>query len=261
MTVGLVGRTIAYVGIIVGLLALGLPYVSSGGDVARYVEDGTIFAFVVVTLAYASYLPAEIGRDMTAAAVGCAAFGFYLFFPAYLAFDRLGYLGSGSWLGLCTILVPIGALIVRSGEPEHGAAAPPAALGTPAQGATALGLILILAGIWLPSGSGSDDQSYWDLSTTLGVLMLLLVLASAGLAWATQFGTGAAGDLALLVAATTFGLVEVAFVSSAFEDFGSLGSGAWLETIGGLLLIVGVASLRRAAQPVHAPAATPATAS
>ncbi len=117
MSVGFLGRAIAYVGIILGLLAIGLPLISDGDLTTRYLDDGTTFAFLILALSYASYLPAEIGRDLPAAAVGAAAFGFYLWYPAYLAFDRLGLLGAGGWLGICTVLIPIGWLIVRSAEP------------------------------------------------------------------------------------------------------------------------------------------------
>jgi hypothetical protein len=45
------------------------------------------------------------------AALGAAAFGFFLYVPAVFAFDSLGLLGAGAWLGLCTLLIPLGVLV------------------------------------------------------------------------------------------------------------------------------------------------------
>ncbi len=260
MSVGFAGRAIAYVGIILGLLAIGLPLISDGDLTTRYVNDGTTFAFLVLALSYASYLPAEIGRDLGAAAVGSTAFGFYLWTPAYLAFDRLGLLGAGGWLGICTVLIPIGWLVVRSAEPRHEAARGGTSPAPAVLGATALGGILVLVGIWLPAYSDGSDPSTWDLSVTLGVLTLLLLLLTAGLTAAMVKSTPGPADLALLVAATTFGLVAQTWIRAAFEGFGSLGAGSWLLAIGGLVLIVGVAAIRRAVLPAGAPQPVPAPA-
>ncbi len=41
------------------------------------------------------------------------------------------------------------------------------------------------------------------------------------------------GELDVLVAATTFGFLEAGLVSTAFEEFGKLGAGAWIEAAGG----------------------------
>ena len=51
------------VGIVAGLLAVSLPF----ADGARYVDDGTAAAFLIVLLAFTSLLPAEAGRDLVAA--------------------------------------------------------------------------------------------------------------------------------------------------------------------------------------------------
>lgn len=260
MSVGFLGRAIAYVGIILGLLAIGLPLISDGDLTTRYLDDGTTFAFLILALSYASYLPAETGRDLPAAAVGAAAFGFYLWYPAYLAFDRLGLLGAGGWLGICTVLIPIGWLIVRSAEPGGEGMQRRTAPSQAAIGAAALGAILVLIGIWLPAYSGDGDPSSWDLSVTLGILMLLLVLLTAVLSAAMVRSAPGAADLALLVAAATFGLVAQTWIHAAFEDFGRLGAGSWLLAIGGLVLVGGVAAIRRAVRPTYASEAIPAPA-
>ncbi len=95
---------------------------------------------------------------------------------------------------------------------------------------------------------------------TLGILMLLLVLLTAVLSAAMVRSAPGAADLALLVAATTFGLVAQTWIHAAFEDFGRLGAGSWLLAIGGLVLIGGVAAIRRAVRPTYAPEAIPAPA-
>src|SRR5580700_11364301 len=116
MTSALAGRVVAGVGIVCGLVAIGLVLVSGAGGVLHYADHGFDIAFVVGLLAYASYLPAEVGQDTAGGLAGTAVFGFFLFVPLALAFDRLGSLGSAGWLGLCTVLIPVGAVIVRVAE-------------------------------------------------------------------------------------------------------------------------------------------------
>jgi hypothetical protein len=253
---GLLGRAIAIAGIVAGLLAVGLPFASG----ARYVDDGTAVAFLLVLLCFASWLPAEIGRDLLGAAAGAAAFGFFLFLPATAAFDQLGLLESGAWLGLCTVLIPIGALVGWSAEREPGrarAARPLSGLGLPV---TLAGLVLIVVGIWLEAVS--DGATYWNNSSSghaVGILMLLLVALSILLIAGPAFAPiPAIGNLDVLVVAATFGFVEFGLVASAFEDFGSMGAGAWVEACAGVLLVVGVLRLRGAAAPRAAPSATTA---
>ena len=246
MSKGLLGRAIAIAGIVSGLLAIGLPFASG----ARYVDDGTTLAFLLVLLSFASWLPAEIGRDVLGAATGAAAFGFFLFFPALTAFDHLGDLEAGAWLGLCTALIPIGALVTRSGqrssrEPAttHRPARTLGGLGLPLALA---GLVLVVVGIWLDAAS--EGGSYWNISASghaVGILMLVLVVLNAALLAAPTFAPATkVGNLDLLVAAATFGFVEVGVISTAFGEFGSLGAGGWLEACAGTLLLIGVLKLR-----------------
>ena len=98
------------------------------------------------------------------------------------------------------------------------------------------------------------------LSVTLGLLILLLALGTAALTASMVRSSPGVADLALIVAATTFGLAAQTFIAAAFENFGDLGAGSWLLAIGGLIMIVGVAAIRRAVRPVHAPAGVPAPA-
>jgi hypothetical protein len=252
VSLGLAGRAIAGLGIVAGFLGIGLTLVSfAGGFSARHVQDGTAAAFLLVTLALASHFPAEIGRDAQGAALGAAAFGFYLFIPARFAFDQLDVLDSGAWLGFCTILIPIGFLVVQL-DRAHTPAAQPASrtLASLDRGTLValVGLVLIVVGVWLAIDDGGP--SYWNVSHTLGILILLLAAANLLYLWRGVSDTG------LLVASTTFGLVVYAWVYHAFEQLGSLGAGGWLEAVGGLVLIAGVIYARRTAA-VLAPAGAP----
>ena len=113
MSAALLGRGLVLAGIVAGLLAVGLPVRRRE---TRYVDDGTAAAFLIMLLALTSLLPAEIGRDLSPRVAGSAAFGFFLVIPAIFAFDSFGGLDAGAWLGLCTALIPIGALVVLAAE-------------------------------------------------------------------------------------------------------------------------------------------------
>ena len=264
MSASLGGRALAAVGVIAGLLAVALDLLSSGASTARYLDHGAVAAFLIALLSFASYLPAEVGFDTAAAAAGSAAFGFYLFVPGLFAFNQLGALGAAAWLGLATVLVPIGWAIVRALEREPRAApSPPATsaelLRDPIRAQAFAGLAMIVAGIWLPAASGG--ATYWDGSSSghaLGLLMLLAVIANLAV---LAPGIAVAQDTGLLLAAGTFGLVEAELVESAFDHLGSIGVGGWLEAAGGLLLIASVVAVRLgAARPRHG-ARAPAAAS
>lgn len=237
------GRALAIAGVVTGILAIGLPYASG----SRYLEDGTATAFLLVLLSFASWLPAEVGKGLLTGAAGAAAFGFYLVIPASVAFDSLGYLESGAWLGLCTALIPLGALVMPRAEREVGAVESRwEATGIGMLLGTA-GLALIAVGIWLHVGS--TGPTYWNVSSSghaLGLLLIVLLVVDVALLAGPVGLTARARDLAVLVAATTFGVVEFAVVSAAFEDFGSLGAGAWIEACGGALLIAGMLRPRHA---------------
>jgi hypothetical protein len=248
----LLGRALAIAGIVSGLLAIGLPF----ADGTRYLDDGTTTAYLLVLLSLASWMPAEIGRDLFGAAAGAAAFGLLLFFPTTAGFDSLGYLRAGAWLGLCTLLIPIGAFV----SSERGLTLSPSERSTRGPGlpVAVAGIALVVAGIWPEAEDGGD--SFWDFSSSghaVGIVMLLLAALNALLLLgSTLLPVPAVGDLDLVVAAATFGFVATGVITTAFENFGSLGAGAWLEACGGLLLLGGVAWLRRAKASVTETAAS-----
>jgi len=271
MTVALAGRGVAMIGIILGLLAVGLDLVSGGS--ARYLNSGAVAVFAIALLSMSSYLPAEVGYDTAGTAAGVAVFGFYLSVPAIFAFSHLATLGAGAWLGLGTVLIPIGRSIVRRAEGVHAhepaTRSPDTATGSPATltrdplfALAIAGLILMAAGIWLPVASDAPD--YWNASSSghvLGILLLIAVLANAAtlllapLLWRVRVSA----DMVLLVACGSFGLAGALWLET-FDHLGTLGSGAWLEAVGGLLLIGGVVAGRlTAARGARLPAlaATP----
>jgi hypothetical protein len=226
MYTSLVGRGAILIGLICGLLAISLPFVSSGGS--RYVDDGTTAAFLIVLLSLSSWFPAEVGTARLCVTLGGAAFGFFLFVPALFAFDELGSLGAGGWLGLCTVLIPVGVIFAEPLAPSTRDRGLGDALGL-------LGIALLLIGIWLPFESGGP--SAWNESSSghaLGLLMLLFAVLDAVLLVAPGLA-----DLQLLTAAATFGLLGAAVIISAFDRLGTLGAGAWLEACAGVLILVG----------------------
>ena len=268
MTTVQAGRAIAALGVVFGVIAIFTTTLSNGSSV-KYSDDGTIIVYLLIVLGLAALLLAagytgRSGLDLAAAAVGGAAFGFFLLIPAAYAFEFLDHLDVGGWLGLLTVLIPVGGWIAHAAE--HPAAATPVApqLAVPA----AAGLGLCLVSIWLKSEEAFDNVSYWNLSLSgdhwLGILMLALLVVGAALLLAAVTGTlaGAAGWL-LVVSAVIFGLFVALLVGDAFNLFGRLGAGGWLGALGGALTLAGTVVVWRAAtagataQTTEAPAAQP----
>jgi hypothetical protein len=230
----LAGRALILVGLVCGLLAVSLPLASAN----RYVDDGTLAATLIVLLALSSWFPAEVGSATFAASLGAVAFGLFLYLPAAVAFDSFGVLDAGAWLGLCTVLIPVGALLAA------GPFAPAASRLDVGVVVGLIGIVLALVGIWLPVQDGG--HSFWNASSSghaLGLAMLLLALLDAALLVAAIAGRGRVGELRVVVAAATFGLLSFGVVVSAFEDFGSLGAGSWLAACGGVLILLGAVRL------------------
>jgi hypothetical protein len=264
MTVGLAGRGVAMIGIILGLLAVGLDLVSSGGQFSHYYDSGAVAVFAIVLLSMSSYLPAEVGYDTAGALAGTTVFGFYLFVPGIFAFDHLGTLGAAGWLGLATILIPIGLVIVRRAEGVHKSAPafePSAVTRSPMFALAVAGLILMAVGIWLPVVTGGP--SYWNASESghaLGILFVLVVVANAAALLLPVVSTvRVSADRVTFLACASFGLGAALWLET-FNHLSTLGTGGWVEAIGGLLLAGGVVALRlNATQRAPAPQAVPAT--
>jgi hypothetical protein len=250
MTQALAGRAVAGVGVVAGIVAIWLEAISGAGF--SYSDDGTTIAYLLVTLllAAACLVSGAAGGpklDAGAAAAGGAALGFYLFFPAAIAWNDFNALGAGAWLGICTALIPIGAVFASvSGRGWRLPDRQP----SPIEALPAIaGVVLVFVAIWL---TATDGRSYWNLSTpgshALGVVMIALCAAVAmrifsTLTWASPLSA----DAGLSLAAVTFGLYEAGVVEAAFGNFGQLDEGAWLGAAGGLVLLLGTASLWSAA--------------
>jgi hypothetical protein len=254
MFTAFLGRGLVLAGIVAGLLAVSLPFAGE----ARYVDDGTTAAFLITLLALTSLLPADMGRDLLAACAGSAAFGFFLFVPAIYAFDSLGRLEAGAWLGLCTALIPIGALIVFAAE-DAGVVSDRFDPGLDLLIGT-IGIVLVAVGIWLDPFEDLGPN-YWNLSSSghaLGLLLIVLVVVDAPLIAGAAHSSLPVAGAAVLSAAATFGLTVFGVVSAAFDDFGTLGAGAWLQAAGGILLLVGVVLPQLVRTQTAAPKSAPA---
>lgn len=246
MTVGLAGRGVAMIGIILGLLAVGLNLVSDPGGASHYFDSGAVAVFAIVLLSMASYLPAEVGYDTAGTAAGVTVFGFYVYVPAIFAFSHLGTLDAAAWLGLGTLLIPVGWLIVRRAEGHgHGEPLAGASPREPLFAVALAGLILIAAGIWLPIVT--DGPDLWNASYSghaLGIVALLVVMANAAtLLLPLVSGVRVSANRALMVACASLGFTAAGWLD-AFNHLGRLGTGGWVEAVGGLLLLAGVLAMR-----------------
>ncbi len=245
---GTLGEAAAVVGVVLGFVALWTALLD--GAPGKYSKDGTITVAMIVLLGLAgcclaASLLGTAKLDLAAAATGAVAFGFFLFVPAVAAFKNFDKLGTGAWLGVCTGLIPLGAgLAYSAGRGKSDAKAPNI---DPASAVAAIGLVLIVAGIWMEIADKSG-VTYWNASATghaLGLLTLLLAIASALLiVLAVRSQSGCLADLALIVACITAGLAMAEGIGDAFGSFGEMGSGAWMELFGGLALVAGLVATR-----------------
>ena len=250
---GKIGELVAAVGVVLGLIALWMNYMDTkftGGVTVKYADDGTIMAvgIIVLGLAACCLVASLLGvadLDLVAATAGAVAFGFFLFIPASAAFKSLDQLGSGAWLGICAGLIPLGAGVAYFAARGRSDAKAPGV--NPATAVAAIGLVLIVIGIWseIADKSGVD---YWNASASghaLGLLLLVLAIASALLiAGAVNSRSGLLADLALIVSGITAGLAMGQGIHDAFGAFDKMGSGAWMELIGGLALLLGLIGTR-----------------
>jgi hypothetical protein len=249
MNKALVGRGIAAVGVVLGFVAIWLDYISAGGSSSAYSDDGTVLAFLLITLIPAAILVGAslTGRedlDAAAAVVGSAAFGFYLFIPSAFGFNHFEFISTGGWLGVCAGLIPLGMWYSLSSRSTT-VARPGPDVAAPA----ILGRILCLIAIWLTADSGASYWNLLDQGRALPALMLLLLIGGAALGVATTFGsaTRVTADGALILAAVTFGLYEALLIGDAFDEFGRLDTGSWLGSVGALILLIGVVRVWKAA--------------
>ncbi len=236
-----VGELVALVGVVLAFIANFVKFMDISN--AKYADDGTVLAAAIIILGLAaacllaSLLLGKEDLDLTAAVAGAAAFGFLLYQPAMFAFKDLGHLSWGGWLGVCAGLIPLGAGAAALWHRRSDAKAPGITLWTVA---AAAGLVLIVIGIFSEIADKSG-VNYWDASSSghaLGLLLLLLVIVSAILiVMATNAKKAELADLALIVSGIAAGVAVAQGVHDAF-GFDGMGTGAWLNLIGGLVLLL-----------------------
>ena len=237
-----IGEIVALVGVALGLIALFTKVFDTSSG--KYSDDGTILTIglIIVVLNACCLLAAlflgRLNLDLTAAVAGAVAFGFFLYQPAMIAFKNLGHVYWGGWLGIFAVLVPLGAGAAHLGHKRSDAKAQGVTLWTVA---AAAGLILILIGIW-SRVMDAYNVTYWNASSSghaLGLLLLILVIVSAILiALGVTSKKAETADLALIVSAVLVGLAVAEGAHDAFGSFGNMGAGAWLQLIGGLVLLI-----------------------
>ena len=237
-----IGEIVALVGVALGLIALFTKVFDTGSG--KYSDDGTILTIglIIVVLNACCLLAAlflgRLNLDLTAAVAGAVAFGFFLYQPAMIAFKNLGHLTWGGWLGISAVLVPLGAGAAHLWHKRSDAKAQGVTLWTVAAMA---GLILMLIGIWSKVIDASSI-TYWNASSSghaIGLLLLVLVVVSAILiAMGVTSRKAETADLALIVSAVAVGVAVAEGVHDAFGSLGDMGTGAWLELIGGLVLLI-----------------------
>lgn len=256
----MLGRGMAAVGIVLGLIAIWVNYGSEALGNSKYWDDGTlgglllILAILAALALAAAFATGRRDYDIAYGAIGGVAFGIYLFLPAVLAFNQWKYLDTGAWLGLCAALTLIGASIAT--WPPDRAVARPAVAGMLL---ALVGLVLVLAGLF-PDVESAGRGSYWNLSGSghsFGILMIILVLLVA-LSIGAAYSMASGMDSALLLGAVTLGAAIAIPVGEAFNNLGDLGTGAWLTAIGGILVAVGVVAMRQLAVPGEVPRAATA---
>ena len=229
MGVEMLGRAIVVARNRDGASRVGIPFAAG----QRYVDDGTAAAFLIVLLALTSWMPAEVGRDRWRG----GRLGRVRLLPLHSGVLRVRQLrpdGGRRVARLCTLLSRSG----RSSPPRGGAdnrieRGPGLLAGTPAS----------------PSWSSGLARRRKRRAVVLEPLLVRPRRRSTasrsrrGLRSADRGGGAhdAAGRLSRRARRrVTFGYSEVAFVSAAFGDFGSMGAGAWIEAAGGVLLLGGI---------------------
>jgi hypothetical protein len=234
------GELVALVGVVLAFIAIWVKALDVSD--AKYADDGTVMAVAIIILGLAACclvasLLGKANLDLIAAVAGAAAFGFLLYQPAIMAFKDVGHLSWGAWLGICAGLIPLGAGAAALWQRPSDAKAPGITLWTVA---AAAGLVLIVIGIWSEIVDKSGVK-YWDASSSghaLGLLLLLLVIVSAILiVMAASAKKAELADLALIVSAIAAGVAVAQGVHDAF-GFDGMGTGAWLELFGGLVLLL-----------------------
>jgi hypothetical protein len=240
----MIGRGMVLIGLVLAVIALWLDVLPD----TKYFDDGTQGAFLLAVAVIAGLLLAvswlQNRPQPTRIALGLCVLllGYYVFFPAALAFSNLDEMEAGGWLGLVgAVIAVIGAWI---GSRSQGAqTVMPSAMGMRGvqMGTLAAlgGVVLCVISIWLDA---SGPTSYWNFSDDyiLGILMLIAGVLCGLALLATWMGRGPTSALwASIFALMLCGMFIVGPVATAFNNFGELEVGAWLGFVGGLVAVCG----------------------
>jgi hypothetical protein len=242
-------RVLAATGLVCGLLALWVGNVLAGAENSiRYWDDGTLSGLLLILVVVSALLLAVgLARghafDVAATAVGSVVFGLYLFEPVTAGVDRVG---SASWLGACSALVPLAALLSRLPQPG-------APRITRSVGALTLLMLagggLLLAGLWLDLFDG-DVLTYWSFGRAghkAGITLLVLTPVAVAGAFGLWHGEPVPFGMPSAFAGTVCGFALFIPVAVAFDGLNEIGTGAWVAAAGGLALVfaIGTASVLR----------------
>jgi hypothetical protein len=227
-----VGKAISAVGVVLSLVSI---WITGFAGQSYWDIDGTVGTFLLVVSILAG-LAVAAGLSRATLLFGAVLLGYYGFLPAALATQQWKLLDSGGWLGLCGgALITLGALAILAPSWLKGGTSITAS--PLAGGVAALGLVLSIVAIWPDADKGG---SYWNspgLGHSLGIVMVILAVASAlGLAGTMAMGNRAALGLCALTGFVLCGLLLFDPVGSAFNQLGDLRAGGWLGFFGGLLL-------------------------
>ncbi|MGZ4462970.1 MAG: hypothetical protein ACXVZP_09030 [Gaiellaceae bacterium] len=247
-TPAVAGRLLAALGVALSLAAIWLDPLSS--DSATYWDDHSAGVFLLVTtilcaaLLAGSVAPRRMPLGL-AGAVGAALWGFYLFLPVFNAFDRLGDIGAGGWLGVAGAgLIVLGAAPVGGSVRGAGRGSEPARVAG-ARLLAGAGFVLVAGSLWFTTLRFSDGSiSYWSFAGRHSIGILMLMLAAAGL---LAVGIGAVTRLLVLealaigLALLLLGLAAWYPIVLAVDELDTVRPGGWL-TVAGSIVAVAAAS-------------------
>jgi hypothetical protein len=244
-TVDSLARLLAAVGLAFGFVALwhGTAF-DERVSTQRYWDDGTrgglilILACVSTAALVAGTILRRRSLDLVEIAAGATLFGLYLFYPL-----TARQLGSASWLGLCTGLVPIAGLLTVSVRASRGRPSPFVAA---AALIAVVGAVVVVVGVFLElftSGAlaGSTYWSFGAVGHRPGIVLLVLAVVSVALLAGTLAGEAIPYGAPVAFAGATAGLGIFLPVWFAFRAFDGLRAGAWVAAVGGLALLIGAA--------------------
>jgi hypothetical protein len=243
-----IGAVLAATGIGCGFVAIWSGSVLSvpGGGGANYWSDGTQGGLLLI-LACLSALSLvgwvlfhRRSLVLALATTGSLLFGIYLFEPI-----TASHPGSASWLGLCTGLIPLAALMI--------APAPQASrrLSLPLEGIALVslgGFAALVAGLWLEVLSFGlyENSTYWSFGVAghkLGAVLLVLAVVAIAFLAAPLVGEPVPFTAPTVFAGTASGLTLFLPSVAAFDAFDLLRNGVWVAGAGGLVLVASATAL------------------